>query len=177
MSPRRRSGRRKIKNNFKTLISNVTLGILSLLVFGFLSSSMKRIFFNSDIDTNYPDLSTLLTKTEYEKSTGYKIQLEIWNGCGISNLALMYTDFLRSEGLDVMDSKNADHFNYSKTTILHHRGDMSRALVLSEILKLDPINIIEDKNESLFYDLTLVIGKDYIDLPSYRNAVLFQPQF
>jgi hypothetical protein len=155
----------------------VTLGILSLLVFGFLSSSMKRIFFNSDIDTNYPDLSTLLTKTEYEKSTGYKIQLEIWNGCGISNLALMYTDFLRSEGLDVMDSKNADHFNYSKTTIFHHRGDISRALVLSEILKLDPINIIEDKDENLFYDLTLIIGKDYRDLLSYRNAVLFQSPF
>ena len=159
------------------MIANVTLGILALLVFGFLTSSMKRIFYNTGVDANYTDLSTLLTKTEYEKNTGHKIQLEIWNGCGISNLALMYTDFLRSEGMDVMDSKNADHFNYSKTTIFHHRGDINRALVLSEILKLDPINIIEDKDENLFYDLTLIIGKDYIDLPSYRNAVLFQPQF
>jgi len=159
------------------MIANVTLGILALLVFGFLTSSMKRIFYNTGVDANYTDLSTLLTKTEYEKNTGHKIQLEIWNGCGISNLALMYTDFLRSEGMDVMDSKNADHFNYSKTTIFHHRGDINRALVLSEILKLDPINIIEDKDENLFYDLTLIIGKDYIDLPSYRNAVLFQPPF
>ena len=37
--------------------------------------------------------------------------------------------------------------------------------------------IIEDKNELLFYDLTLIIGKDYITLPSYREAVLFQPPF
>ena len=148
-----------------------------MLVFGFLTSGINRIFFNSGIDADYPDLSTLLTKTPYEKKTGHKIQIEIWNGCGISNLAVMYKDFLRNEGLDVLDSKNADHFNYSKTTILHHRGDINRALVLADILKIDKSRIVDDKNENLFYDLTLIIGKNYIDLPSYRNAVLFQPPF
>ena len=148
-----------------------------MLVFGFLTSGINRIFFNSGIDADYPDLSTLLTKTSYEKKTGHKIQVEIWNGCGISNLAVMYKDFLRNEGLDVLDSKNADHFNYSKTTILHHRGDINRALVLVDILKIDKSSIVDDKNENLFYDLTLIIGKDYIDLPSYRDAVLFQPPF
>ena len=89
----------------------------------------------------------------------------------------MYTDFLRDEGLDVLDSKNADHFNYLETKILHHRGDINRALVLADILKIDKINIIDDKNENLFYDLTLIIGKNYIDLLSYRDAVLFQPPY
>ena len=177
MSPRKRPIRRKSNNNLKTISLNVTLGILAVLVFGFLTSGINRIFFNSGIDADYPDLSTLLTKTSYEKKTGHKIQVEIWNGCGISNLAVMYTDFLRKEGLDVLDSKNADHFNYLKTTILHHRGDINRALVLADILKIDKSSIVDDKNENLFYDLTLIIGKDYIDLPSYRDAVLFQPPF
>ena len=177
MSPRKRPIRRKSNNNLKTISLNVTLGILAVLVFGFLTSGINRIFFNSGLDADYPDLSTLLTKTSYEKKTGHKIQVEIWNGCGISNLAVMYKDFLRNEGLDVLDSKNADHFNYSITTILHHRGDINRALVLVDILKIDKSSIVDDKNENLFYDLTLIIGKDYIDLPSYRNAVLFQPPF
>jgi len=177
MPPRKRPSRRKSNHNLKTIILNVTFGILVVLVFGFLTSGINRIFFNSGIDADYPDLSTLLTKTPYEKKTGHKIQIEIWNGCGISNLAVMYKDFLRNEGLDVLDSKNADHFNYSKTTILHHRGDINRALVLADILKIDKSSIVNDKNENLFYDLTLIIGKDYIDLPSYRNAVLFQPPF
>ena len=161
----------------KAIFSNVTLGILAVLVFGFLTSGINRIFFNSGINAEYPDLSTLLTKTSYEKKTGHKIQVEIWNGCGISNLAVMYTNFLRNEGLDVLDSKNADHFNYAKTTILHHRGDIKRALVLADILKIEKSSIIDDKNNNLFYDLTLIIGKDYIDLKSYRNAVLFQSLF
>ncbi len=178
MSPRKRNARRKPKkNNLKRLSASLTLGILALLVFGFLVSGINRIFFNSGIDADYLNLSTLLTKTSYEKKTGHKIQMEIWNGCGISNLAMMYTDFLRSEGLDVLDSKNANHFNYLETTILHHRGDINRALVLADILHVDHSNIVGDKNENLFYDLTLIIGQDYMDLPSYRDAVLFQPLF
>ena len=89
----------------------------------------------------------------------------------------MYTDFLRKEGFDVLDSKNADNFNYIETKILHHRGDVERALVLADIMMVDKTRIIEDKNENLFYDLTLIIGKDYMNLPSYRNAVLHQQPF
>ena len=170
-------GRKSKKINLKEYFSNLTLGILTLMVFGFLSSGINRLFFNSGVDANYPDLSTLITKTKYEKKTGHKIQIEIRNGCGVSNLARMYTDFLREKGLDVLDSKNADHFNYLETKIFHHRGNYNRALVLAEILKIDKSSIIIDKNENLFYDLTLIIGKDYIDLPSYRDAVLFQPPF
>jgi len=89
----------------------------------------------------------------------------------------MYTDFLREQGLDVIDSKNADHFNYIETKILHHRGDLKRAMELANILMIDKNNIIKDKNKTLFYDLTLIIGEDYITLPSYREAVLYQPPF
>ena len=178
MSLRNRNIRRKSKkNNLKSLISNLILVILGVLVVGFFISGINQFFFNSGIDADYPDLSKLITKTKYEKKTGHKIQVEIRNGCGITNLARMYTDFLRNKGLDVIDSKNADHFNYIETKILHHRGDLKRALVLADILMIDENKIIEDIDETLFYDLTLIIGKDYIDLPSYRDAVLFQPPF
>ena len=84
---------------------------------------------------------------------------------------------MRDKGFDVLDSKNADNFNYEKTTILIHRGDMKRAEVLSKLLGIDSSNIIINKNETLFYDLSLIIGQDYTILPSYRNAILFQPLY
>ena len=178
MSLRKRNIRRKSKKNkLKGLVSNFSLGIVAVLVIGFLISGINRVFFNVGIDIDYPDLSTLITKTKYEKKTGHKIQIEIQNGCGIPNLARMYTDFLRDEGLDVLDSKNADHFDYLETKILHHQGDLKRALALANILMMDENRIIEDLDETLYYDLTLIIGKDYIDLQSYRDAVLFQPPF
>ena len=113
MSLKKRHHKKKsIYNKLKGLISNLSFGILGVLVIGFLVSGVNRLFFNSGIDANYPDLSTLITKTKYEKKTDHKIQIEIRNGCGVSNLARMYTNFLREQGLDVIDSKNADHFNY-----------------------------------------------------------------
>ncbi len=119
----------------------------------------------------------MITKTKYEKETGHKIQVEIRNGCGIPNLARMYTDFLRDKGFDIVDSRNADNFNYLNTNILLHKGDYKRANELASILDLDPKNIVEDRHDMIFYDLTLIIGHDYINLPSYKNAVLFQPPF
>ena len=124
------------------------LGLLVVLVCGFLTSGINQFFFNSGIDPDYPDLSKLLTKTPYEKKTGHKIQVEIWNGCGIPNLAVMYTDFLRNEGLDVLKYKNADHFDYSTTTILYHRGNIDRAQVIADILKIEKRSIVEDENEN-----------------------------
>ena len=153
------------------------MGLLSILVMGFFISSIDRLFFNDGLNTEFPDLSTLITQTQYEKQTGHKIQIEIWNGCGIPKLADMYSNYLRSEGIDVLDSKNADNFNYKESKILHHRGELKRALALAEIMMIDKKNIVEDKNENLFLDLTLIIGEDYNELKSYRNAMMHQQPF
>ena len=144
---------------------------------GFIFSSFNHLFFNSGIELDYKDLSSLITQTKYEKKTGHKIQLEIKNGCGVPNLARMYTDFLRHEGFDVVDSKNANNFNYLNTKILHHRGELKRAQELASILNIEEEQIFEEANNMLFYDLTLIIGQDYINLPSYKDAVLYQPPF
>ena len=178
MSPRKRKFKRKNQSNkLSKLVFSLGMGILSIIIVGFVVSSVDRLFFNTGLDTEFPDLSKLITKTAYEKKTDHKIVVEILNGCGIPKLARMYTEYLRSEGIDVMDSKNAANFDQIETKILHHRGDINRALVLADILKIDKINIIDDKNENLFYDLTLIIGKNYPDLLSYRDAVLFQPPY
>ena len=165
------------KNRYRLLIHRIGISSLFLCVLGFIISGVDRIFFDEGLVTESPDLGALITQSSYEKRTGHKIQVEIWNGCGIPKLARMYTDFLRAEGIDVLDSKNADNFNYTETKILHHRGDKEIALALAEIMMIDKINIIEEKNENLFYDLTLIIGNDYLDLSSYRNALMYQSHF
>ena len=168
--------RRQIKK--KNAISNkIIVSILAFIIIGFIISGIDRLFFNDGLNMESPDLSKLLTKTKYEKKTGHKIEIEIWNGCGIPKLADMYSYFLRSEGIDVLDSKNADNFNYKESKILHHRGELERALALADIMVIDEKNIMEDKNDNLFLDLTLIIGEDYSELKSYRNAMMHQQPF
>ena len=178
MFHRRRKLKRKTQSNkLSKLVSNLGMGILSIILIGFVVSSVNRIFFNDGLDTEFPDLSTLITKSHYEKKTGHKIQVEIWNGCGIPKLARMYTYYLRAEGIDVLDSKNANDFNHTETKILHHRGDIERALELANIMMIEKNRIIEDKDDNLFFDLTLILGEDYLNLPSYRNALMHQQPF
>ena len=159
------------------LVSSLVIGLMIIIVVGFIVSGVDRLFFNIGLDTEFPDLSTLITKTSYEKKTGHKIEVEILNGCGIPKLARMYTEYLRSEGIDVLDSKNADNFDQIETKILHHRGEIERALALADIMMIDRNRIIEDQNETLFFDLTLILGKDYNILPSYPNALMHQQPF
>jgi hypothetical protein len=174
--------KRKLKRNNQTnklrkLVSSLGIGLLSLIILGFVISGVDRLVFNAGLDTEFPDLSTLITKTTYEKKTGHKIEIEVLNGCDIPKLALMYTHYLRSEGIDVEAYKNADNSQYIKTTILHHRGEIERALELADIMMMDKNSIIEDKDENLMFDLTLILGTDYVNLLSYPNALKYQPPY
>ena len=176
--PRKRKRPNRKKQNKNTFWgAKIGIAVLTCIIIGFLISGFNRIFFNDGLKIEIHDLSKLLTKSKYEKLTGHKIEIEIWNGCGIPKLADMYSYFLRAEGIDVLDSKNAKKFNYKESKILHHRGELERALALAKIMMIDPKNIIEDKNEHLFFDLTLIIGDDYNELESYRNAIIHQKPF
>ena len=178
MPTRNKNIRRNIiRKRMKQLVSNISMGTLLIIIIGFIISGVDRIFFNHGFITEPIDLSSLITKTQYEKKTGHKIQVEILNGCGIPKLARMYTNYLRSEGIDVLDSKNAADFNYIETTILHHRGEIEIAWELANIMMIDKNKIIEDYNEFLFFDLTIIIGKDYSILPSYSKVLPHQQPF
>jgi len=178
MFHKKRKLRRKTQSNkLRKLVSNLAIGVISLIVLGFVISGIDQLFFNTGIDTEFPDLSTLITQTTYEKKTGHKIEVEVLNGCGIPKLALMYTHYLRSEGIDVEAYKNADNSNYIETKILQHRGEIERALELANIMMIDKNKIIQDKDENLMFDLTLILGKDYVNLLSYSNALNYQPPY
>jgi len=156
---------------------NIAMGSLLLLSVGFIVSLADNLFFDDGRAHNRPDLASLITKTKYEEKTGHKITVEIHNGCGISKLANLYTEFLRGEGFDIIDSKNADNFDYTKTRILHHQGDRARALSLGKTMTINESLIIEEKSPYLIHDLTLILGCDYQQLNSYQNAVVYEAPF
>jgi hypothetical protein len=175
----KRSPRKRKSNNLeiKNILTNIAVGGLLLLTIGFFVSLVDNLFFDDGRTHDRPDLAALITKTKYEEITGHKITVEIHNGCGIPKLANLYTEFLRSDGFDVIDSRNADNFEYTKTQILHHRGDKARALSLSKTMKIDESLITEKQNRYLIHDLTLILGHDYQQLSSYQNAVIHETPF
>ena len=124
------------------------------------------------------NLNTLMKQTRSEKITGEKIQLEIQNGCGIKGAANLFMNFLRDEGYDVINTKNALDFNYNQTIIKIHKPNKGNFVEeISELLQIDSLSIHYDYNNNIFYDLTLIIGKDYQNLRSFKDVSMHHNPF
>ncbi len=80
-------------------------------------------------------------------------------------------------GIRILPIGRNDSSNHIETKILHHRGEIERAWELADIMMIDKNRIIKDDNENLMFDLTLILGKDYVNLPSYSDALKFQPPY
>ena len=171
---KRKSGvKKKQRFNFKEFFT-VPIIILSIFTFIFFSSFIYQLNKKDEIKTSIVDLEKLLRKNSYEQKTGHRIQIEVLNGCGERFVAKMYQDFLRYEGFDVMDARNSNS-KYNNTTIYIHRGDTKMATYLSSVIGINDSLILKDIDESLMFDLTLVIGDDFSDLISYNSAISYHP--
>ena len=124
------------------------------------------------------NLNTLMKQTRSEKITGEKIQLEVQNGCGIKGAANLFMNFLRDEGYDVINTKNARDFNYNQTIIKIHKPNKGNFVEeISELLQIDSLSIHYDYNNNIFYDLTLIIGRDYQNLQSFKDVSMHHNPF
>ena len=124
------------------------------------------------------DLSSLINKTESEKITGEKIQIEIQNGCGLKGVAKLYTNFLRNKGYDVISFTNAPHFNYKNTELIIHKKDsVNFTNEILNILNINPEFISYNYNENFIYEMTVIIGKDYNILESFDEVSMYYEPF
>ena len=78
------------------------------------------------------------------------------------------------EGFDVIESKNADNFDYLNTNIIvHNKNKIDVAKKLAKKLKIKNIEI----NENGIWDLSIIIGKDYKKLDSFEIIKKHYPPF
>ena len=117
---------------------------------------------------------TTTSQINLKSNTEIKAEIEILNGCGELGVANLYSNFLTQKGFDVIDSKNADNFDYLNTNILVHKKEkMDAAKNLSKILNINNIKL----DEGGMWDLSLIIGKDYKELDSFKIVKKYYPPF
>jgi hypothetical protein len=92
------------------------------------------------------------------------VQLEVLNGCGVSGVAEKFTDYLREKNFDVVQVGNYIRFDIDNTMIIDRTGNAANAEKVAGCLGLDNSSIIQQINNDLFLDVTLIIGKDYGNL-------------
>ncbi len=89
------------------------------------------------------------------------IQVEVLNGCGASGVAEKFTDYLRKEKFDVVQMGNYVSFDIDKSLVIDRTGNRANAEKVAEALGIEDKNVILQKNNDSFLDVSVVIGKDY----------------
>ncbi len=144
-------------------ILNGAIIILILLVgyFGFSlinnavkgSKGPKEITDTSSVLTNQPNIA---------------IQTDVQNGSGENGVAAHVTEYLRRNGLDVVEMGTYKS-NEDKTVVIDRSGDLKKAKKVASILGISERNVIQQINSSLYLDVTVVIGRDYKELNPFKE--------
>ena len=124
-------------------------------------------------DTNNTNLVSpridLMNQVQTYDALNKIIQIEVLNGCGEKGIADLYANFLRKNNYDVIDYKNADNFNYNSSKIIVHNNNLAVENV-ADLFDIESKNVDYLFNENIFYDMTLIVGKDYKQLESFDKV-------
>lgn|GEM_PF-534063 len=113
-----------------------------------------------------------LPKREIQKpeipSKGISFQVEVLNGCGIPQIADHFTRFLREKKFDVVKAGNYENFNVTKTLIIDRHGNLESCMELAKVLGLKRNRVIQEIHSLYTVDATVILGKDFRTLSSWK---------
>jgi hypothetical protein len=143
----------KIKRSFtgSNLILNLIISLLGILVIFLTFSLFNRLSSSSSENDG---------NAKVNKASPV-IQVEVLNGCGASGVAEKFTDYLRKEKFDVVQIGNYISFDIDQSLVIDRTGNKANAEKVAAALGIDGKNVIMQKNDDSFLDVSVVIGKDY----------------
>ncbi len=111
-----------------------------------------------------PTVSSLRMETTSPTKVEKHIQVSVRNECGVSNIAMDYTDFLRKRGFDVVETDNGSGFDRKTTTVVDATGNYQNALKVAEVLGVQKRNVVTRIDPHAYVDVEVLIGSDYVNL-------------
>ncbi len=145
--PNEKKNRSKL---FLTWALNITIFLLFIIV-----AYLFYAFLFQQIPTTDNNQPTLIDTSRHI------IQIEVLNGCGVKGIAAKFTNYLRSKGIDVVDTRNYRRQDIEETFIIDRIGNLKNASEVANALGVSDKNIIQQINTDYFVAVTVVIGKDY----------------
>ncbi len=87
------------------------------------------------------------------------IRAIIYNGAGRPGVAGEVAQALISAGVRVVDTKNADRFDYKETLIVVQDGDLEGGATIKEILGIG--TVVDQPSEQDVADIIVIVGQDW----------------
>jgi hypothetical protein len=89
------------------------------------------------------------------------IQVDVLNGCGVSGIAIKFTEYLRARGFDVLEMGNYKSFEVEVSIVIDRVGNQMNAKKVAYALGISEKNIVQQISNDSYLDCSIVIGKDY----------------
>lgn len=171
---------RKGRRTSRTTLLDLAIAVLALVALVFVVSLVQRTWRGGSVlaDRSGSPFPPRLTVDYREQVPVSPLEVEVLNGCGVYGLAGRFTDFLRSKGFDVVNSDNADNFDYPATLIIQRSERVESSYRMAELFNIpkgDTARILVRPDLSLATDVTVILGKDYKDIKSFREFMSTRP--
>ena len=173
---RKKGSRRNKKPQSQSMTLNAAIGIVGLLLLGFIYSFSRNVTHTGvPIEVTFPKKDPRPLAVEvYQKNPIENIKVEVLNGCGLKGIAARMAVFLRANNVDVVRSDNADHYDYPNTVIISRNENIEslKAVSRSFGITLDnKTHIMTDPDESLGVDVTVILGKDITNFIAISDII------
>ncbi len=107
-------------------------------------------------------------KAQKTQSTTRIIQLDVLNGCGAKGVAAKITNYLRSNGFDVVEMKNYKTSHIHQTMVVDRVGNLDVARRVASAMGVSEKNIIQQINPDYFVDVSVIVGEDYASTQAFH---------
>ncbi len=101
-------------------------------------------------------------KNENEFTGPIPGEIQILNGCGIPKASERVRNHLMERGFDVIETGNADSWNYDKTLIVLRKPEWAGVQLLKKALRTDQVLLL--RNPKALVDVSIYLGKDIEEL-------------
>lgn len=111
-------------------------------------------------------VDAMITRIFYsDKSTATQnLRVRVLNGVGEPGVASEVANKLIDEGYRVVDTKNADSFDYTETQLIIYSSNSQKTEIVNKIKNMLGVGKIVSNNlPQDVADLTIIIGKDYVN--------------
>jgi len=166
---KKNSSKKSRDNSVKNIFLNSLIFILTVFIGVFVYSfSTKQVHNGNSFEISFPPTSDPPPlSTIYQNDPINESPIEVLNGCGIQGMAGKFSRFLREHNIDVLNSDDADHYDYTHTLIITRTGNVQILDKVSSLLGFDSQDenhILNKPSSSSEFDLTVIIGSDYASI-------------
>ena len=151
---------------FSEMVLNSVIILLAVVVLVFFLSMVYRIFSKSK-----PESTEEITPIEQQETVQEIIRIEVLNGCGVRGVAATFTDYLRTQGFDVVNTDNYRNFDVDSSFVIDRRSMRKvNGIKLAKSLGISMHRVEPVLSEDMAIEATLVLGKDYKFLTGYSES-------